>query len=61
MGRIPREALRAPAGLGTTIVSALAKQFDAQVELDGGKRGLKISIMADEYEQKARLFDAEDS
>ena len=40
----PGLAPQAPAGLGTTIVNALAKQLDAQVELDGGDSGLKVSI-----------------
>jgi len=44
VGRIPGVAPQAPAGLGTTIVSALAKQLDAQVELDGGESGLRVSI-----------------
>jgi len=30
--------------LGTTIVNALAKQLEANVELDGGEAGLRVSI-----------------
>jgi chemotaxis protein methyltransferase CheR len=44
VGRIPGNDPRAPVGLGTTIVSALAKQLDARVELDGGDAGLRVSI-----------------
>ena len=44
MGRIPGQAPQAPAGLGTTIVNALAKQLDAGVELDGGSTGLRVAI-----------------
>jgi two-component sensor histidine kinase len=44
VGRIPGVAPQAPAGLGTTIVNALAKQLDARVELDGGDAGLRVSI-----------------
>jgi chemotaxis protein methyltransferase CheR len=44
VGRVPGHAPQAPAGLGTTIVNALAKQLEAQVESDGGDKGLKVSI-----------------
>jgi two-component sensor histidine kinase len=44
VGRVPGVAPQAPAGLGTTIVSALAKQLDASVELDGSDAGLRVSI-----------------
>ena len=44
VGRVPGHASQAPVGLGTTIVNALAKQLDAQVDLDGGDGGLKVSI-----------------
>jgi two-component sensor histidine kinase len=44
VGRIPGDDPQAPAGLGTTIVNALAKQLDARVELDGGNSGLRVSI-----------------
>jgi two-component sensor histidine kinase len=44
VGKIPGNDLLAPAGLGTTIVNALAKQLGARVELDGGDSGLRVSI-----------------
>jgi len=44
IGRIPGDDPQAPVGLGTTIVSALAKQLDARVESDGGDSGLSVSI-----------------
>ncbi len=44
VGRIPGPAPQAPAGLGTTIVDALAKQLDAEVAFDGGDPGLRVSI-----------------
>ena len=44
VGKIPGNDPLVPAGLGTTIVSALAKQLDARVELDGGDSGLRVSV-----------------
>ena len=44
VGRIPGKEPQAPAGLGTSIVNALAKQLDATVELGGGEAGLRVSI-----------------
>ena len=44
VGKIPGNDLLVPAGLGTTIVNALAKQLGARVELDGGDSGLRVSI-----------------
>jgi chemotaxis protein methyltransferase CheR len=44
VGRVLGHGPQAPAGLGTTIVNALAKQLVAQVELDGGASGLRVSI-----------------
>jgi two-component sensor histidine kinase len=44
VGKIPGNDPLVPAGLGTTIVSALAKQLDARVELEGGDSGLRVSI-----------------
>jgi chemotaxis protein methyltransferase CheR len=45
VGKIPGDDPLAPVGLGTTIVSALAKQLDARVELDGDDSGLRVSII----------------
>ena len=45
VGKIPGDDPQAPVGLGTTIVSALAKQLDARVESDGGDAGLRVSII----------------
>jgi chemotaxis protein methyltransferase CheR len=44
VGRIAEKEPQAPVGLGTSIVNALAKQLDAEVELDGGDAGLRVSI-----------------
>jgi len=44
VGKVPGEAPQVPTGLGTTIVNALAKQLDAQLELDGGDAGLRVSV-----------------
>lgn len=44
VGKFPGEKPKAPAGLGTTIVNALAKQLGAKVDLVGGDRGLKVSV-----------------
>ena len=44
VGKVPGSGPLAPAGLGTTIVNALAKQLDARVELDGSDTGLRVSI-----------------
>jgi two-component system, sensor histidine kinase PdtaS len=44
VGKIPGIDPLAPAGLGTTIVNALAKQLDARVKLDAGDPGLRVSI-----------------
>ena len=44
VGKIPGNNPPVPAGLGTTIVDALATQLGARVELDGGVSGLRVSI-----------------
>jgi chemotaxis protein methyltransferase CheR len=44
VGKIPGDDPQAPVGLGTTIVSALAKQLDARVELAGDDSGLRVSV-----------------
>jgi two-component sensor histidine kinase len=44
VGKIPGNDPLVPAGLGTTIVKALAKQLDASVQLAGGDSGLRVSI-----------------
>ena len=44
VGKMPGNDPLVPAGLGTTIVKALAKQLDARVELEGGDSGLRVSI-----------------
>lgn len=49
IGMIPGNDPLVPVGLGTTIVSALAKQLDARVELDGGDSGLRVSIMRSSF------------
>ena len=44
VGRMAGPIPDAPAGLGTTIVNALAKQLGAHVDMDGGSAGLRVSI-----------------
>ena len=44
VGKISGNNPPVPAGLGTTIVDALATQLGARVELDGGVSGLRVSI-----------------
>ena len=44
VGKVPGSGPLAPAGLGTTIVNALAKQLDARVEVAGGDSGLSVSV-----------------
>jgi chemotaxis protein methyltransferase CheR len=52
VGRVPGAVPQAAAGLGTTIVHALAKQLDALVELDGGEAGLRVSITHASFESQ---------
>jgi chemotaxis protein methyltransferase CheR len=45
VGKTRPNAPLVPAGLGTTIVNALAKQLNARVESDSGDAGLQVCIM----------------
>jgi two-component sensor histidine kinase len=41
---MPKDALSATAGLGTSIVAALARQLDAQVQVAGAHPGTAVSL-----------------
>ena len=54
MGKSPDGAVDVKAGLGTSIVQALAKELDARVEVVSGRGGTTISISHNTSTEAAR-------